>query len=341
MNASETISLKEKWAQLKSEQPKLRIRDAAKQLNSTEAELLATQMGESVIRLTDQFKELLLEVINLGHVMALTRNDHVVHERKGEYLKTSFNGHVGLVLGDDIDLRLFMQAWKYGFAVQEGERKSLQFFDQYGVAVHKIYMTEKSNLDAYATLVDKYKDASQNSVLDISPAPAPEVEFPDAEIDVAGFQKAWKEMKDTHDFFGMLRKYRVTRTQAMRLAPAELVRKVEKDAVNKMLRVVAESGLSIMVFVGSRGCIQIHTGEVNNIVETGPWINVLDPLFNLHLRMDTIAESWIVTKPTEDGDVNSLEIFDDKGENIALFFGKRKPGIPEKQEWRQVLASIN
>jgi putative hemin transport protein len=340
MNTSTTTSLKEKWAQLKSEQPKLRIRDAAKQLDSTEAELLATQIGENVIRLNDQFKELLLEVINLGHVMALTRNDYAVHERKGEYLKTSFNGHLGLVLGEDIDLRLFMQAWKYGFAVQEADRKSLQFFDLYGVAVHKIYLTEKSNVDAYAALVDKYKATSQTGFLEISIEEVPEVELPDTEINVAEFQQAWKELKDTHDFFGMLRKYRVSRTQAMRLAPSNYVRKVEKGAVNKMLRIVAELELPIMVFVGSRGCIQIHTGEVKNIVEAGPWLNVLDPLFNLHLRMDAIADAWIVTKPTEDGEVNSLELFDDKGENIALFFGKRKPGIPEKQEWRHVLASI-
>jgi len=41
-------------------------------------------------------------------------------------------GPHGLVLGPDIDLRLFLGQWKLGFAVREplkgGERLSLQFF---------------------------------------------------------------------------------------------------------------------------------------------------------------------------------------------------------------------
>jgi hypothetical protein len=37
-----------------------------------------------------------------------------------------------------------------------------------------------------------------------------------------------------------------------------------------------------MCFVGNRGCIQIHTGPVKNIKIMGPWLNVMDPGFNLH-----------------------------------------------------------
>jgi putative hemin transport protein len=91
--------LKERWAEFKVINPKTRIRDAAKELNTTEAELLATGIGENVIRLEGDFRELIREVGTLGHVMALTRNDHVVHERKGVYEKISFNNHVGLVTG--------------------------------------------------------------------------------------------------------------------------------------------------------------------------------------------------------------------------------------------------
>src|SRR3546814_9918332 len=74
-------------------------------------------------------------------VMALTRNEFCVHERKGRYEQVSFNNHVGLALGPDIDLRLFMSHWKIGFAVQENDRKSLQFFNGEGTAMHKIYLT--------------------------------------------------------------------------------------------------------------------------------------------------------------------------------------------------------
>lgn len=340
MGTTTELSLKDRWAAFKEENPKVRIRDAAKQLDSTEAQLLATQIGTYTTALAGDFKEILKEIGSLGYVMALTRNDNIVHERKGVYEKISFNGEVGLVLGEDIDLRLFMQGWKFGFAVQEGERESLQFFDKTGEAVHKIYITEKSNKDAYKALVAKYKCAVQATELEVESKPAPQAELPDSEIDVDGFQAAWKEMKDTHEFFGLLRKFKVSRTQAMRLAPKEFVRQVSNDTTRKMLNKASETQTPIMVFANSSGCIQIHTGTVNKLMESGPWYNVLDPEFNLHLREDKVTSTWLVTKPTSDGDVNSLEIFDEAGENIALFFGKRKPGIPEKAEWREILAAL-
>jgi putative hemin transport protein len=38
------------------------------------------------VALAGDFKELLQQVPTLGRVLALTRNDSVVHERKGPYL---------------------------------------------------------------------------------------------------------------------------------------------------------------------------------------------------------------------------------------------------------------
>ena len=56
----------------------------------------------------------------------------------------------------------------------------------------------------------------------------------------------------------------------------------------------------------------------------GPWINVMDPRFNLHLRADKIAEVYRVWKPTRTGDVYSVEAFDARGELILQIFGYRK-----------------
>src|SRR5690606_1828423 len=114
-----TISLKEQYQQFKNENPKVRIRDAAKQLGVSEADLVA--IGDSNIRLRPEFKEILNEISTLGHVMAPTRNDYAVHERQGTYTKASINGRVGLVANPQIDLRLFMKAWHFGFSVQEGD----------------------------------------------------------------------------------------------------------------------------------------------------------------------------------------------------------------------------
>lgn len=332
------LDLKKQYAAFKAENPKVRIRDAAQQLGVSEAELVATGVGETATQLEGDFRELLKEVPKLGYVMALTRNESVVHERKGEYLNVSFNGHVGLVLGEDIDLRLFLTNWKFGFAIHENDRKSLQFFAGDGEAVHKIYLTDKSNEPAYDALVAKYRAADQSGNLDLEPKPEAVVPTPDSEIDVPAFQEAWLNLKDTHEFFGMLRKNKVNRLQAMQLAPEGYALPITMDAVKNVFAEVSKTALPIMIFVGNRGCIQIHTGEVRKLVPMGPWFNVLDPQFNLHLREDHVASAWVVKKPTTDGIVTSLELYDAEGNQIALVFGKRKPGIPEKTEWREVVA---
>ena len=101
-------------------------------------------------------------------MLAITRNEDVVHERKGIYNNVSFpepRAHgIGLVVNPDIDLRLFMSSWEFAFAVNENERRSLQFFDIYGGAVHKIYLTENSNKSEYYNLIERFAHLS-NQVL--------------------------------------------------------------------------------------------------------------------------------------------------------------------------------
>ncbi len=327
----------QQWQQFRNENPKVRIRDAAKQLGLSEADLVAADINNGNVRLNDDFKGFLKDAESLGYVMALTRNDHCVHERKGIYHKASFNGNVGLLVNPDIDLRLFMDHWHFGFAVNENGRLSFQFFDQDGEAVHKIYRTDKSNQDAWDKLIEVYKAENQSphirtvSLTDLS------VEKPDEEIEIAGFQNAWRELKDTHQFHGLLKSFGLSRIQAMRLAPEGFSEELGVETFKRIIQNVSDASVEIMVFTGSRGCIQIHTGEAKNLLQSGPWFNILDPEFNMHLREDAIASIWLVKKPTTDGVVTSLEVYDVKGNIIVQFFGKRKPGIPESEAWRAAL----
>ncbi|MCE7043012.1 hemin-degrading factor [Dyadobacter sp. CY312] len=330
--------LKDSWAAFKQENPKTRIRDAAKELNTTEAELVATGIGENVILLEGDFRELLKEAGSLGHVMALTRNDHVVHERKGVYENISFNNHVGLVLGADIDLRLFLGDWKFGFAVHESDRHSLQFFNSNGDAAHKIYLTEKSEKAGYDALVEKYKAADQDAQLLILPRAEKKTEEETMpEIDVEAFQAEWLALKDTHDFFTLLRKYKLSRKQALRNAPEGYAYQITPESMKTVFDNASEIQVPIMVFVSNPNCIQIHTGPINKIFVMGPWLNIMDPEFNLHLRQDAIDEAWVVKKPSEAGIVTGIELIDKEGTMFNQFFGKRKPGIPELPEWTKLV----
>jgi putative hemin transport protein len=343
MSSIASLSLKDKWLAFHQENPRVRIRDAARQLGATEAEIVAAFAGSSVVRLDNNFQELWKQMPTLGYIMALTRNESCVHERKGAFETVNINNrHVGVVVGADIDLRMFFQRWAFGFALLDDEaaafKKSIQIFDKQGTAVTKIFLQEKSDQEAFDNLVRQFRDPVQSDELVIAP-PDPLPEYNDGQVDVAAFQKDWSELQDTHDFFPMLKKHHVSRLHALHIA-GEFVRQVSNDSVKNLLQQASETNLEIMVFVANHGNIQIHTGPVKKIVEIPGWINVMDPQFNLHLKLDAITESWMVMKPTTDGPVHSLEVFDAQGNLIVQFFGKRKPGQPELPGWIELITGL-
>ncbi|WP_289628959.1 ChuX/HutX family heme-like substrate-binding protein, partial [Escherichia coli] len=78
--------------------------------------------------------------------------------RKGPYreVTVSANGQMGLVVSPDIDLRLFLGGWNAVFAIAEetarGTQRSIQVFDQQGVAVHKVFTRPGTHLAAWQAL---------------------------------------------------------------------------------------------------------------------------------------------------------------------------------------------
>ena len=109
-------ALHARWTAFREQNPKVRIRDAAAELGVSEAELVALDCGATAVRLEPRWEELLRGIGTLGIVTAITRNESVVHEKHGRYETIEVDPMHMLVLGDDIDLRLFPRAWSKAFA---------------------------------------------------------------------------------------------------------------------------------------------------------------------------------------------------------------------------------
>jgi putative hemin transport protein len=344
MNMMETTSpvLAERRDRLRAAEPNLRARDLARRLGISEAELVALEGQCNATPLRPAFPDLIARLGGLGPVMALTRNEHAVHEKIGRYEPASQAGETGLVLGQAIDLRIFYSQWRFGFAVTEssarGPRRSLQFFDARGTAVHKVYLTEESDAEAYIRLIADF--GADAAPLDLEVRAEPTQPTAADEVDAAEFRAAWDRLQDTHDFHRLLAAFGLQRVQALRLAGRTRARPLGATALRDTLTRAAEQQLPIMVFVANPGVVQIHSGPVRRVLATGPWFNVLDDDFNLHLRESAIASSWTVAKPTADGVVTSLELFDAEGGMIAMLFGTRKPGQAENPQWRGLLATL-
>lgn len=326
---------------LRAEEPKLFARDFALKHGITEACLIAANVGLGNRRLRMEFEPMFSRIESFGEVLALTRNEWAVHERTGTYQNFRFGPNASMYLGEDIDMRLFPTYFHAAYATEHAGRdgatmRSIQFFDAAGEAIHKIFLRDASDRDAFEAFVQDFLHPEQSQEF-AAQAPLP-VESAKADAErVDELRAAWDAMTDTHQFLTMVSRQKANRLGAYRVVGPNYVRALPLDTVSRLLHQAAGGKVRIMVFVGNRATIQIHSGLVDTIKPMGPWINVLDPRFNLHLREDAVAEVWAVRKPTKRGDVWSIEAFAADGGLIAQFFGVRdENGNPE---WDALVAS--
>lgn len=326
--------------QARQEKSQLRERDFADEIGISEGELLAAYVGQTTTRIDANPDKVMALAMSLGEVMALTRNASCVNERDGVYENYRSGAHACSIIADEIDLRIFPKHWCHAFLVEKpienGVRRSVQVFDAAGDAVHKIFLRDGSNLDAFETAKSKYALDDQSDVMSVEPREPVEAPKGDpAKLDQ--LKALWDGMTDTHQFNRFTRQLKMNRLGAYRLVGEPYVRAVETDSVDKMLHAASDSDVEIMVFVGNKGCIQIHSGPINTLKAMGPWQNVLDPRFNLHLRLDHIAEVYEVFKPSKRGMIRSLEAFDADGWVILQVFAR---GDGNRAQWHAILDQL-
>ncbi len=330
------IDLDRRWNTLRKEQPGLRARDGARQLGVTEAELVASH--PAAIRLDPDPGALLRGLAAVGEVMITTRNPAAVMEHTGRIERVEVGAPAGGVYGADIELRFFPTRWAAAWAVpvlsRRGELRSIQVFDAEGVAVVKAYALAGTDDAAFADLLT----ARTAQLPDFDPI-SPTVEIPAAPADPAGLLADWAALQDTHAFHGMLRKHRCAR-EAYRAAEGRFTRQLPTDAVERVLRAVAEGGYPLFAFVASAGCTQIHHAPIRRVALAGTWLNVLDEAFNLHVQLADVVRVWEVTKPTRGGPVRSIELEDARGEAAVILFGPRSDGAPDDPRWLAVLDAL-
>lgn len=320
-----------------------RARDVAHSLGLVEAQLVASEVGKGATALEANPNKLIPAMEPLGRCMALTRNDACVIEKDGEYTDYHGGEHATMALNAGIDLRMFPRHWRHAYALEEetnnGLRRSVQVFDAAGDAVHKAYLREDPNLIAWEALKSELalpEQVGTPALKERTPTEGPKIV--DAKRDI--LLKEWRRLTDTHQFLRLCAKLKMNRLGAYRIAGAPFVRAIDPSAIPTLLVKVQSTGIAIMMFVGNRGCIEIHTGPIRRLQSLGPWENVLDPDFNLHLRRDKIMEVWAVEKPTQRGRALSVEAFDAEGGLIFQMFAVAKEALDTRPQWAEIVAAL-
>lgn len=285
------------------------------------------------------WRESLSRLESLGGVRIVTRNRAMIHDKTGSFANISPAGPAMLVLNQSIDLRVFPRHWRHTLLRVNDGGQAIHVFDEHGHPVIAIHATAATDGPAWEAFVASTRiDHAEPPRLE--PELQREPDRPDAAIDVDGLRAAWDALRDVHDFHGMLKRFGVGRLQALRLTAGAWTRRLAADAPLRLLQMAVARQLNIMVFVGSRGNIQIHTGPIDTVADNGGPLRVNAPGFRLDCDLSRIREVWEVRKPTAEGGITTFELYDDRGDNVAILCGQRDPDKPERAEWRSAMSEL-
>lgn len=331
---------------LRQSEPHLYLRDAAERLGVSEMQLLRLDAGGQVIRLRPDIPALLEALPTLGPLKALSRNQWVVIETIGTYPAPYTERGAAIFNSSTIDLRIYLSVWRHAFAVRSFAKDgrplySLQFFSPWGEALHKVYLTAAEQVARWEALIAQYRHDDQTPEAEtIAPFPQPTEHSPLPPDKTEDFLRGWDSLTDTHEFFALLRRFGIDRLSAVKVAEGRHTWRLAPSTIHELLEWARESQTPIMFFVGNGGIHHIYTGTIRMVSPARGWLNVLDPDFNLHIDPAGIYEVYLVRKPTQEGDIYSVEVFGPNGEEVLWIFGARKPGQTVPEAWLKYIQSL-
>ncbi|MBD26097.1 MAG: hypothetical protein CMG46_14030 [Candidatus Marinimicrobia bacterium] len=254
---------------------KLRIRDAASKLNVSEAELLSLKINNDVsYLLIPDFQQFFNKIIdNIDKVMFLIRSDFVVHEKIVSLSDLSYNdGSIISNLDSSCPIISFdPKSISYSFFEcnchnEKRELRSFQFFDKYGDAILKIYLKGDKSA-AFERIADFYK-INYNYEL--------QKYIINKKINIV-------EQSSFLHIDSLVNKKFINNTKI-----------INNDKLRFFLNAFSENEIPIQIHAYGINCIQYHRGIIKNIIDYGPWLNVIDKEFNIHILENKIFKTTIL-----------------------------------------------
>ena len=284
---------------------KIRIRDIASKLNVSEAELLSLRSNKdvsflSIVNLDEFFNKIFN---NNKKIMFLIRSDFVVHEKivsteglfyKKGMITDSFDSKCPLVCFNPKLISYYF--YEKNVLNKKRELRSFQFFDKYGNAILKIYL--KSDNDSSFDQIANFYKIVYNYELQKN-------------IVRKGTIKLDKKTILHIDLF----------------ENKELVnnpKQINNDKLRFFLNAFSEKETPIQIHAYGIDSIQYHRGIVKNIVDFGPWLNVIDKKFNIHVLENKILKTSILEYKNRLDSIYLINIIDENNNLVLGIAGLEK-----------------
>ena len=284
------ITLKKRWNdfRLNPDNQKIRIRDAANRLDVSEAELLSTEIDNiSTFYLDVKDIQLFMDsLLALDEIMLLIRNDYVVHEKIVRVKDIAIESNLIYFKNEtkDVLLETDLRSIKHIFFEKKmhagRELRSFQFFNGHGNSILKVYLKGKLK-DCFDRIAYKYK-VDYNY----------ELQKP-ADLKVLVVKRNINfQFLDKESSFNQQEK------------------KIENNILRDVFTKASKGNIPIQIHGVGLNFIQYHRGNIKNIIDYGPWINVIDKKFNIHILEGKLTDSILFKYSQNNRTYYSVEFFD-------------------------------
>ncbi|PZR50420.1 MAG: hemin-degrading factor, partial [Stutzerimonas stutzeri] len=123
------------------------------------------------------------------------------------------------------------------------------------------------------------------------------------------------------DFFSLLKRFKVTRMQALRLADPCFAYPLPVMSLRRMFLTAAGAARPVVIAIGNVAHIQIYESPVTDVQAAGLTLDVRGADFRLWLREDRVYDAWAVRRPGIGAIGTTVEIFDEAGNTTVVVFG--------------------
>ena len=321
--------IRKSFASLRVEK-KHRHREIASFLNVTEVELIDSHVGvtklESIksmpnlaraIRLKPSWSNIIQDMQGFGEVMSLTRNAHAVHENLAFYKHASSSDDLGMVLSDELTMRMMYERWEFGYLFEECKstvlQRSIQFFDEFGAPVHKIFLLPHSHHWYFDELAKRWADSNQDSGIIV--------------------QEKLERDQDQDQDQDLSKGALVSIIEERHAQQKEII---DPDAAQFLLHSAIKLKLTLMITVQNNGVKQSHDGVLDDIRDHNNWLHLINQQFNCHLQLTQMPKICINHQESP----YSIEMLDEGGFILVSITLSAKSTPADRQAWEELSEQV-
>lgn len=296
-------------------------------------------------RLKADWDALLRVLPKLGTVRAQTANVHALLEVEGRYAACERLGPMAQCRGERIDLRLLFPAWHAAYALEQatpqGLQRSVHIFDAEGAAVHALHLGAEASPATFTALRRDLRCPEATDPSFASPTRPPSASrMPCVPVLRPQLLKAWGQLRDSHDFFAMLRRLQLRRYEALRLAEGLYTRRIPPQQVEVVMHHAQQRDLVLSFDVRSRGAIALYSSQIDTLSRCGEGLQLRHSRFRLRLSDQAVASAWVVRRQTRGGLTYSLELYDAQHVLILACALPQAARRSSRHSWQALLARI-